>query len=62
MELAIGRRRGTAEAVDIGVSGRDSERRHRAVAFQIPKGEWHNTVSLESGTVIIEFKNGPYKG
>ena len=30
--------------------------------FQIPKGEWHNTVSLESGTVIMEFKNGAYKG
>ncbi len=30
--------------------------------FQIPKGEWHNTVSLESGTVIMEFKNGAYRG
>jgi len=26
----------------------------------IPKGQWHNTESLESGTVILECKDGKY--
>lgn len=30
------------------------------MAVSIPAGQWHNTVSLESGTVIFEAKNGPY--
>lgn len=33
-----------------------------SLAFcQIHKGSWHNTVSLESGTVIFEAKDGKYK-
>ena len=31
------------------------------VAVQIPKGVWHRLVSLESGSVIFEAKDGPYK-
>lgn len=32
-----------------------------SLAFcQIPKGAWHNTESLESGTIIFEAKNGAY--
>lgn len=30
------------------------------VAVNIPAGQWHTVRALESGTVIMEFKDGPY--
>lgn len=30
-------------------------------AFSIPAGVWHKAVSLESGTVILECKDGKYE-
>ena len=32
-----------------------------AVALSVPIGEWHRSISLESGTVIMESKDGPYE-
>lgn len=37
----------------------DAEGLTRAV--QIEKGRWHNLESLESGTIIFEAKDGPWK-
>lgn len=31
------------------------------VAVNIPAGQWHTVRSLESGTVILEMKDGPYE-
>lgn len=31
------------------------------VALNIPAGQWHTVRSLESGTVILECKDGPYE-
>ena len=31
------------------------------VALNIPVGQWHTVQSLESGTVILEVKDGPYE-
>lgn len=31
------------------------------VALCIPAGQWHTLRALESGTVILEMKNGPYE-
>lgn len=31
------------------------------VALNIPAGQWHTVRSLESGTCILEMKNGPYE-
>lgn len=31
------------------------------VAVNIPKGQWHTVHALESGTVILEMKNGGYE-
>ena len=31
------------------------------VALNIPAGQWHTVRALESGTVIIEMKNGAYE-
>ena len=31
------------------------------VAVSIPEGVWHTVHALESGTCIIEMKNGAYK-
>lgn len=30
------------------------------VALDIPLGQWHTAEAMESGTVIIEMKDGPY--
>ena len=30
-------------------------------AVNIPMGQWHTVEVLESGTVIMEFKDGPYE-
>lgn len=30
-------------------------------AMQVEIGQWHRLEALESGTVIVEFKNGPYE-
>lgn len=31
------------------------------VAINIPAGQWHTVRSLESGTVLLECKDGPYE-
>ena len=31
------------------------------VALNIPEGQWHTVQALESGTVILEMKNGKYE-
>ena len=31
------------------------------VALNIPAGQWHAVHALESGTVILEMKNGKYE-
>ena len=31
------------------------------VALNIPAGQWHTVEVLESGTVILEMKDGPYR-
>ena len=32
-----------------------------ACAMNVPMGQWHRLEALESGTVIMEFKDGPYE-
>ena len=31
------------------------------VALNIPAGQWHTVRALESGTIILEVKDGPYE-
>ena len=31
------------------------------VALDIPLGQWHTAEAMESGTVILEMKDGPYR-
>ena len=31
------------------------------VALNIPAGQWHTVHAIESGTVILEMKDGPYE-
>ena len=31
------------------------------VALNVPIGQWHTVRALESGSVILEMKNGPYE-
>ena len=42
------------EAIELSPNG-------PVVAINIPAGQWHTVRTLESGTVIIEMKNGAYE-
>ena len=33
----------------------------RVVALNVPAGQWHTVKALESGSVIMEFKDGAYE-
>ena len=41
------------EAIELSANG-------PVVALNIPAGQWHTVRALESGTVILEMKDGPY--
>ena len=41
------------EAIELSPNG-------PVVAVNIPTGQWHTVKALESGTVILEMKDGPY--
>ena len=42
------------EAIELSPNG-------SVVALNIPAGQWHTVRALESGTVILEMKNGVYE-
>lgn len=42
------------EAIELSPNG-------SVVAINIPAGQWHTVKALESGTVILEMKNGAYE-
>ena len=42
------------EAIELSPNG-------SVVALNIPAGQWHSVRALESGTVILEVKDGPYE-
>ena len=42
------------EAIELSPNG-------PVVALNIPAGQWHTVRALESGTIILEVKNGPYE-
>lgn len=42
------------EAVELSPDGSN-------VAINVPAGQWHTVRALESGTVILECKDGPYE-
>ena len=42
------------EAIELSPNG-------PVVALNIPAGQWHTVHALESGTVILEMKNGKYE-
>ena len=44
-----------------GVTERESGMTEVACALNIPPGQWHTLRALESGTVILEMKDGAYE-
>jgi len=46
--------RNCTEAIELSPNG-------SVVALNIPAGQWHTVRALESGTVILEMKNGAYE-
>ena len=53
-EIFYNDRGGVTEVIDLAP---DSD----CVAVNIPIGQWHSVEVLESGTVILECKDGPYE-
>lgn len=58
--------RGKIEEVFFDGSGRETdtiELDHKGPCFavNVPKGQWHTLRSLESGSVILEVKDGPFE-
>ena len=51
LEMKDGR---CTEAIELSPGG-------PVVALNIPIGQWHTVRALESGTVIMEVKDGPYE-
>ena len=56
-ELAAG---GDARS-ESGMTERESGMTEVACALNIPAGQWHTLSALESGTVILEMKDGAYE-
>ena len=56
-ELAAG---GDARS-ESGMTEREAGMTEVACALNIPTGQWHTIRALESGTVILEMKDGPYE-
>ena len=56
-ELATG---GDARS-ESGMTERESGMTEVACALNIPPGQWHTLRALESGTVILEMKDGAYE-
>jgi cupin fold WbuC family metalloprotein len=44
-----------------GMTERESGMMEVACALNIPAGQWHTLMALESGTVILEMKDGAYE-
>ncbi|MBO7233793.1 MAG: hypothetical protein J6V13_02250 [Paludibacteraceae bacterium] len=55
-ELAAGGARSES-----GMTERESGMTEVACALNIPAGQWHTLRALESGTVILEMKDGVYE-
>ncbi len=58
--------RGRIEEVFFDAMGRETDSielnsEGPCFAVNVPKGQWHTLQSLESGTVIMEMKDGAYK-
>ena len=50
----VERERTCTETIELSPNG-------PVVALNIPAGQWHTVKALESGTVILEMKNGAYE-
>jgi len=50
----VERERTCTETIELSPNG-------PVVALNIPAGQWHTVRALESGTVILEMKNGAYE-
>ena len=58
--------RGKIEEVFFDGSGRETDTieldpKGPCFAVNVPKGQWHTLRSLESGSVILEVKDGPFE-
>ena len=53
-EYYDGQKRVCTETIELSPDG-------PVVALNIPAGQWHTVRALESGTIILELKNGAYE-
>ena len=62
-DLSAGQLAGDSRPAGPAVADLAADRDSQAdcVGFNVPTGQWHNTVCLEPGTVFIESKDGAYE-
>lgn len=49
------------ESFLLNTIGTEANREESNYGVNIPAGQWHSLEVLESGTIILEIKEGPYK-
>ena len=59
-EIFYNNQREVTAAIDLAPGGSAPGPASPCVALNIPIGQWHTVEVLESGTVILEVKDGPY--
>lgn len=53
-------REGEVQAVHLFGAGNHAEEPGVAVGVEVQPGQWHTVISLESGSILLEMKGGPF--
>ena len=51
---------GEVQAVHLFGAGNHAEEPGVAVGVEVQPGQWHTVISLESGSILLEMKGGPF--
>ncbi|KKI15460.1 hypothetical protein XA67_03950 [Comamonas thiooxydans] len=52
--------KGEVQAVHLFGAGNHAEDSDVAVGVEVQPGQWHTVISLESGSILLEMKGGPF--
>lgn len=52
--------KGEVQAVHLFGAGNHAEELDVAVGVEVQPGQWHTVISLESGSILLEMKGGPF--
>lgn len=51
---------GDVQAVHLFGAGMHAQKPGVAVGVEVQPGQWHTVISLESGSILLEMKGGPF--